>query len=104
MDETQLQRLVEEIREVRFLLEVLASDKTTTLLERTLTTEDRRKVWTYCNGTLSTAEIAKRVGLTTRAVQKTIKELVEQNLVVVERRGFPKRRFDTTPSKWKMSL
>ena len=87
---------------MRYLLEVLASDKLRGLLEEVLTTPDRRKVWSLCNGTLSTAQIAERTKLTTRAVQITIKELVERDLVSVLRRGHPRRRFDYVPSEWKV--
>ncbi len=102
MAEITLADIHGELLNVRYLLEVLASDRLRGLLEEVLTTPDRRRVWSLCNGSHSTAEIAESTGLTVRAVQLIIKELVERDLVTALRRGYPRRRFDHVPSEWRV--
>jgi transcription initiation factor IIE alpha subunit len=102
MSEVNTGQVHEELLNIRYLLEVLASDKLRALLEEVLTTPDRQKVWGLCTGLLSTKEIAERTELSTRAVQIIVKELTERDLVSVPRRGYPKRRFDYVPSHWKV--
>jgi len=70
-------------------------------LERVLTTNQRKMVWSLSDGFTDTKTIAKNVGISRRAVQITVRELQEAELLVVERRGFPKRKFDYVPSGWK---
>jgi len=57
-------------------------------------------MWALFNGLLNTEEIAKKVGVTQRAVQIFVKELRAKEWVVTKKRGYPKRRFDYIPSDW----
>jgi len=102
METGQFEAITDQLGDIKYLLEVLASDKLRMLLEQVLTTAERRKVWALCNGLTPTEEIARRAGLSLRAVQLTIKELVDRDLVTVERRGHPRRRFEFTPSDWRI--
>ncbi len=92
--------MLDELRAIRQLVELLAKDSIKGELNSIATTSERRKVWALCDGLTSTAELAKRVGMGTRAVQVFISELQERDLVSTERRGYPKRRFDLVPSEW----
>ncbi len=94
--------IYEELLNIRYLLEVIASHDLKARLEEILTTPERKKVWNLCNGSISTSELAKRAGLTPRAVQIIVKELAEKDMVSMLRRGVPKRRFDYIPSDWEM--
>jgi predicted transcriptional regulator len=55
------------------------------------------------DGFSSTEQIAQRAGVSQRSVQLLVKELVDAGLVVMERRGYPKRVFDYIPSEWRVS-
>ena len=102
--EEYLMKLYEEIIKVRQLLELLAKSSLKDELEKVATTDERRKVWALCNGFLSTKEIAEKVDISTRAVQIFLKELRDADLITMERRGYPKRRFDYIPSSWKVDI
>ncbi len=92
--------MLDELQTIRQLVELLAKDSIKGELNSIATTSERRKVWALCDGLTSTAELANRVGMGTRAVQVFISELQGRDLVSVERRGYPKRRFDLVPSEW----
>ncbi len=92
--------MLDELKTIRQLVELLAKDSIKGELNRIATTSERRKVWALCDGLTSTAELANSVGMGTRAVQVFISELQERDLVSAERRGYPKRRFDLVPSEW----
>lgn len=96
--------LLEEVSKIRQLLEMLTRNVLKEELERIATTEERKRIWALCNGLRSTEEIAKEVGVTPRAVQRFIKKLREVDLITIEKRGYPKRRFDYIPSDWGIEM
>ncbi len=102
--EKDFEALFEEILKIRQLLEILARDALKRELEKYATTVQRRKIWALCNGLLSTEEIARRVGVTTRAVQIFLEELRKTDLVTFIKRGYPKRRFEFVPAEWKIKM
>ena len=93
--------VLNELTKIRQLLLILVEDALKKKLEKVATTKERKKMWSLLDGTLSTEEIAKRVNVTVRAVQIFVKELKEMDLVIIEKRGYPKRRFDYVPLDWK---
>lgn len=99
-DEKTLQNLYEEIVKIRKLLEVMLSESLKEELEKIATTAQRRRMWALFDGTVSTEEIARRVGVTQRAVQIAAREFQAKDWVFTERRGYPKRRLDYIPSDW----
>jgi hypothetical protein len=101
MSDKMLMSLYDEIVKIRQLLEMAVKDGLRKELERVLTTNQRKMVWSLSDGFTDTKTIAKNVGISRRAVQITVRELQEAELLVVERRGFPKRKFDYVPSGWK---
>lgn len=101
MPEKALMSIYEEIVKIRQLLEMTVKDALKKELEKVLTTKERKMVWALSDGFTDTKTIAKEVGISQRAVQITIKDLQNVDLLVVEKRGFPKRKFDYVPSKWK---
>jgi len=100
MSEKMLISLYDEIVKIRQLLEITFKNDLMKELEKILTTKERRMVWALSDGFTDTKTIAKRTGVSIRAVQITVKELQEADYLVVERRGFPKRKFDYVPFEW----
>jgi biotin operon repressor len=100
MSQEILMNIYDEIVKLRQLFEMTVKDKLEKELEKILTTTERKMVWALSDGFTDTKKIAKKVGISRRAVQLTIKDLQTADLVVVERRGYPKRKFDHVPSKW----
>lgn len=98
-----LERIYEEILKVRHLLEIAVRDELKRELEAIATSRERRVVWTLCDGVSSTNEIAQKARISQRAVQVFIKELMVADLITLEKRGHPKRRFDYIPSDWRVS-
>lgn len=98
-----LEKLLEEMARVRHLLEIMVRDELKKSLEQIVTTEDRRKTYTLLDGLSSTEEIAQKAGVSQRAVQLLVKELIEAGLVSLEKRGYPRRTFDYVPQEWRIS-
>jgi len=103
ISEEVIMEALDELSKIRQLLEILAEDALRKKLEKVATTKERKKMWSLLDGTLSTEEIAKKVNVTQRAVQIFIRELKEMGLVSIEKRGYPKRRFDYIPADWKIA-
>lgn len=95
-----MEEIREEITKIRTLLEFIARGNLKEELEKVASTPERKRIWTLCNGSLNTQEIAEKIGRTQRMVQQFIKELGGIDLIEAERRGYPKRRFDYVPSDW----
>lgn len=98
-----LEKLYYELLKVRHLLEIIVKDELKKELESIATTKERKRVWTFCDGVSSTEEIAQKASISQRAVQVFIKELLAADLITLEKRGYPKRKFDYVPSDWRSS-
>lgn len=98
-----LEKVYDELTKVRHLLEIIVRDELKRELEAIATTKERRMVWTLCDGVSSTDEIARKAGISQRAVQVFVKELLEADLIMLEKRGYPRRKFDYVPSDWRVS-
>lgn len=72
-------------------------------LEKAASTSQRQEMWRLCDGTLSTEDIAKKIGVSTRTVQYFVEEAEKKGLIKSYRRGYPKRNeeFDEIPTEWK---
>ena len=97
------EKIYEELVKIRELLELLVRDEIKKELELIATTDERKRIWALCDGLTSTAEIADKVGVSQRTVQFFISQLEEKDLIVIKRRGRPKRRIDYIPSSWKLA-
>lgn len=95
-----LEKVYEELLKVRHLLEIAVRDELKRELEAIATSKERRTVWTLCDGVSSTSEIAKKAGISQRAVQVFIRDLLTADLITLEKRGYPRRKFDYIPSDW----
>jgi hypothetical protein len=96
------EKIYEELVRIRSLLEILASDKIREKLESVATTKERQAIWASCDGLTSTEEIAGKTRISQRAVQLFVKELLEKDLLYIERRGYPKRKFEIIPPAWRI--
>ncbi len=103
-DEDSIMGLYDEVLKIRQLLEMLSRGVLREELEKTATTEQRRRIWTLLNGARRTEEIAHVVGVSQRAVQAFVRDLERADLIMTRRRGFHRRRFDYTPSNWNLAL
>jgi len=100
MSKEMLMGIFEEIVKVRKLLEMSLKDKLQKELEQILTTKERKMIWALSDGFTDTKTISNKAGVSQRAVQITVKELQIADLIDIERRGYPKRKFDYVPSEW----
>lgn len=94
MSEKMLLGIHEEVVKIRQLLELMARDRLEREIGSILTTRERKMVWALSDGLTDTKTIAEKTGVSQRAVQVTLKDLHDVGLLTVERRGFPKRRYD----------
>ncbi len=102
MEDTTLQKISQEMTTVRRLLEILAREPLRKELEAIVTTPERRRIYSMCDGMTNNEDIAKKAGLSLRAVQELIKRLVDSDLATMVKRGVPKRRFDWVPVDWRV--
>lgn len=102
MTEKTIFGLYEEIVKIRHLLEMTVKDNLQKELEKILTTKERKAVWALSDGGVDTKTIADKIGISQRAVQKTLEDLENADFIVVVKRGYPKRKFDYVPPEWKL--
>lgn len=93
----------EDIRRIRMDMARMARDSYLQDLERVANTPARQEMWRLCEGILSNEDIAKKIGVTLRAVQYFIQDAEKKGLIIAQRRGYPKRTdsFDEIPVEWK---
>ena len=107
MSEQNLENLLitisEDIHWLRRDIARLARDSYMKDLEKVANTSARQEIWRLCNGDLSTDEIAKKIGISSRAVQYFVQDADKLGLIITPRRGFPKHpdNFDIIPAEWK---
>jgi len=104
MSEKTILGLYDEIVKIRQLLEIVVKDNLKKELEKILTTKERQYVWALSDGEIDTKTMADKIGMTQRSVQRTIESLQNVDFVIVEKRGYPKRKFDYVPPEWKMNM
>ena len=99
-DPSSIEEVFEEVSKIRKLLEILLRENIKEELEIVATTPERKKIWVLCDGSTNTKGIAKEVGMSLRAVQTTIKELKDHDLIKHEKGGYQQRIFDYIPYDW----
>jgi len=92
--------VLEELTRIRILLEFAIKSRIIEEIREIASTDERKKIWELLTGDISTDEIANRTQISQRAVQIFVKELSERNLIDMNKRGYPKRKFDITSIKW----
>lgn len=97
-----LEHIAMELGDIKRLLLIMARDAIRKDLEPIITTDERKRIWALCDGLNTTTEISQKAGITPRLVQMVVKELQNEDLVFVEKRGTPKRTFDYVPKTWRI--
>jgi len=98
-----LKTMSEDIRWMRKDIARLARKSYREDLEKVANTPARQEIWRLCDGTFSSEEIAKKIGITTRSVQYFVQDAEKKGLITALKRGYPKRpdSFDEIPAEWK---
>jgi len=98
-----LKTIGEDIRWIRKDIARLARDSYRQDLEKVTNTSARQEIWRLCGSSLNNDEIAKKIGITLRAVQYFVQEAETKGLITTLKRGYPKRsdNFDEIPAEWK---
>lgn len=98
-----LEKISDDIRAMRKNLARLARESYRQDLQRTASTPERQEIWRLCDGSLNTDEIARRVGVSSRSVQYFVQDAEKLSLLLIVKRGYPKRTddFDVIPPEWK---
>lgn len=103
-DLTELAKIIsEDIHWIRKDIARLARGSYMQDLEKIANTRARQEIWRLCDGSLNNDEIAKKIGITLRAVQYFVQEAETKGLITAPKRGYPKRSdsFDEIPVEWK---
>lgn len=98
-----LNTIREDIHWMRRDVARMARDSYREDLERVANTSVRHEIWRLCDGSRSSDEIAKKIGITTRSVQYFMQDTEKAGLIIHVKRGYPKRTdsFDEIPGEWK---
>lgn len=98
-----LKTISEDIHWIRKDIARLARKSYLEDLEKVANTPARQEIWRQCDGSLSSDEIAKKIGITTRSVQYFVQDAEKKGLTTSLKRGYPIRTdsFDEIPVDWK---
>jgi hypothetical protein len=96
-----LKKISEDIAVIKRYARVQASSGISSMLKVVAKTPERQEMWRLADGTHSNEEIANRIGVTLRSVQYFVQEAEDAELIIMERRGYPKRIANLIPPEWK---
>jgi len=99
-----LREINENLKVIRKLTELQLRGPIKDELAKLASSIERRKMWILCDGTVSTIEMSKTVGVSPRAVQYFVQDGLKTGLLRVDRRGYPSRTIDWTPPEWGRSV
>ena len=98
---TILKKISEDIAVIKRYARFQALSAMSNVLKVVAKTPERQEMWRMADGTHSNEEIANRIGVTLRGVQYFTQETEDAGLIIMEKRGYPKRVIDMTPPEWK---
>lgn len=96
-----LTKISEDIEVIKRYMRFQATTEISDTLKVVAKTPERQEMWRLADGTHSNEEIANRIGVTLRSVQYFVQEAEDADLIIMERRGYPKRIVNLTPQEWK---
>ena len=96
-----LKKISEDIAVIKRYARFQASNGISSILKVVAKTPERQEMWRLADGTNSNEEIANRIGVTLRSVQYFVQEAEDAELIIMERRGYPKRITNLMPPEWK---
>ena len=100
---TEIKQIISEFREIKHIVLLNSRENLKKEIEDIASTDERKVIWGLLDGMTLTTDIAAKVGVSARTVQIFVLQLEEKELVVTEKRGYPKRRIDYIPSDWRLS-
>lgn len=77
-----IQRLGDDVHFIRLLMTRMARDSFRRDLELVTSTPERQEMWRLSDGTLSTEEIAKRIGVSVRTVQYFLQDVEKYGIKI----------------------
>ena len=96
-----LKKISEDIGVIKRYARFQAMDAISIILGKVATTPERQQMWRLADGTLSNAQIANQIGVKLRTVQYFVQEAQNVGLIIMEKRGYPKRVENIIPPEWK---
>ncbi|MHA3964063.1 MAG: hypothetical protein AM325_011060 [Candidatus Thorarchaeota archaeon SMTZ1-45] len=100
MSENKIDAILDELVRIRRTLEFMVEDRFKIYLSEVASTTERKQIWILLDGAKTTAEIADKLKITQRSVQRFLKQLSGHNLIDTKRRGYPRRKIDYIPQEW----
>ncbi len=85
---------------MRTILEIQARPSLKAEINALAPSTERRKMWILSDGEGKTLDIGKRAGLKVRAAEYFVEDGIRAGLLVLPKRGYPKRRIDFIPDDW----
>jgi hypothetical protein len=98
-----LKEINESLKVIRKLTELQLRGPVKDELDKFASSIERRRLWGLCDGTMSTIEMSKKIGISPRAVQYFVQDGLKAGFLRVDRRGYPSRTIDWTPPEWERS-
>ena len=95
-----LREISESLKVIRKLTEIQLHGPIKDELSKFASSAERRKLWILCDGTTTTIEMSKKIGVSPRAVQYFVQDGLKAGFLRVDRRGYPSRTIDWTPPEW----
>lgn len=95
-----LREINENLKVIRKLTEIQLRGPIKDELTKFASSTERRKLWILCDGTMTTIEMSKKIGVSPRAVQYFVQDGLKAGFLRVDRRGYPSRTIDWTPPEW----
>jgi hypothetical protein len=99
-----LREINENVKILRKLTEIQLRGPIKDELSKLVSSNERKKMWIFSDGTASTVEIAKRVGVSPRAIQYYVQDGLKAGFLRVDKRGYPSRTIDWIPPEWERTL
>ena len=96
----ELNYQINELRAIKRILILAHSDKINAYLNEVITSENRRNMWIAINGEHMPNDIAKKVGVSTMAVSKFMKTVIDAHLVDYVKGNPPKKIIEHVPADW----
>jgi len=95
-----LSKISKDISALRHLKEMELKDLIVREVERVASTPARKKMWFLSDGTLGTMDIAGKVGVNVRSVQRFLQDATKAGLIILDKRGQATRALDWAPLEW----
>lgn len=97
----KIESLLQDMQHTINLIKEILELQNMPLIEKKIlqlaSTTERKNMWMLSDGKNSSSDIAKKVGVSARSVRYFVEEGKKKGLLVIEKRGYPKRKFEYIP-------